>query len=215
MNIDKNYPIGILKGKVGDYVFYARKGKQCMRRRPQHVPTSYSPAQVAQQERIASLAVFYHALKNAGLYRFWQKAAEKIPQTGYNLLVGRNVPVFDNEGRISDFSKLCLTPDLLPQPHNIALAASGEREWTLAWELAPWRAKSQQNDLLMVALMKDSETYNIKIVDIGKVERKECRAVVRIPEPWQEYAHLFCLFYSQDTGKSSAGKYFDLLTIKN
>lgn len=205
---------GKISGKLDGYIFYVRNGKQCMRRKPQSCLQPLTPAQVAQQERIASLAVFYHAIKDAGLYVFWQRAADQLPQTGYNLLISQNSKIFDVEGRIPDFSKLMLTPDSLPLPYNISLQAGTEGEWILQWEDLRWGKKTKRDDRLMVVLMKDEESYNVKIVDIGEIHREDCRAVVRIPEELRGYAHLFCLFYSQVEGKSSASKYFKVFIHK-
>lgn len=204
----KTNVLGTISGKLDGRIYYVRNGKQYVRQVSQRPATSSTPAQVVQRERIASIAVLYHALKDAGLYAFWQEAAHRLPQTGYNLFVAQNYKIFDCGGLIPDFTKIMLTPERLMLPDNLSLIAGKGGEWILQWENICRVKKTQSDDRLIVVLMKDEKTYNVKIVDIGMVYREDCRAVVRIPEKLQEYAHLFCLFYSQVEGKSSASKYF-------
>ena len=106
---DRNPIPGCFLGTIGDYVVYLYRGKRCIRRKPSKVKPPSAPGQVAQQERMASIAIFYQALKGVGIYDFWRQATEGMMLHGYNLLVQRNLPAFGGDGRICDFSKLQLT----------------------------------------------------------------------------------------------------------
>ena len=49
-------------------------------------------------------------------------------QTGYNLLLQKNIRAFNGDGCICDFSKLQMTPDLLPLPDLLSMRVGEEGE---------------------------------------------------------------------------------------
>ena len=68
----------LVSGKMGNYVFCTYRGQQYVRRRPRKREGAPSPKQEAQMERMAAVAIFYRALKEAGLFPYWETAAEGL-----------------------------------------------------------------------------------------------------------------------------------------
>ena len=148
-------------GKIGDYVVYEYRGKTCIRHKPREPKLPSSPGQVAQQERMASIAILYQALKEVGIYPYWQQAAQGRIAHGYNLLLKANLPAFNYEGLICDFAKLQPTPNLLPLPDGLELAAEAGGTWRLSWRNTPCIPRAKDDDRLWLLLMRDGDTYTI------------------------------------------------------
>lgn len=198
------------KGKIDNIVVYMHRNRRCIRRKPTEAKPPSSPGQVAQQERMAAVATLYQALKEVGIYPYWQKAAEGLIQTGYNLLVKNNLPAFSGEGTICDFSKLLLATGNVPLPDELNLRPGKEREWILQWNNTLLTPQSKEDDRLWVMVMKDYETFDVETLDIGTCCRGEGRATIRIPETWNDYPHLFVIFCSRTGEECSKSRYFNI-----
>lgn len=196
-------------GKVGNYVICTYRGKKYVRRRPRKT-TPPSPRQRAQRERMASVGSFYTALKSAGLYPYWEKAAEGQLSHGYNLITRENMPAFQADGKICDFSKLQLTPSLLPLPDHLQLSKRPDGSWLLQWTNSPCMPGATNEDFLRVFLMGDTENFTPVPVDSGSTCREDNEATFALPEKAKDYSHLYVAFCSQASGKCSRCKYFDL-----
>lgn len=199
-----------ISGKVGNLIFYTRRNQLCVRSKPLAFKHPSSPGQIAQQERMAAAAIFYQALKKAGIYPYWQKAAEKLPQTGYNLVIKNNLAAFSGEGSICDFSKIRITIGTLPLPAGLKLEADENKGWILQWRNTPLFRKAREDDELLVVMMKNQETFDVKFADIGTHFRNESPVVFQIPETLQDYSHLFVIFCSRTNGECSESRYFNI-----
>ncbi|WP_251621365.1 DUF6266 family protein [Odoribacter lunatus] len=198
-----------ISGKMGDHVYYEYKGLPCVRSNPQKVQPPSSPGQLAQQEKMAAVAIFYQALKEVGIYAYWKKAAEGLLLTGHNLLVKANLPAFDGEGNICDFAKLRLTPDTLAAPDNLSLQAGEDGKLIARWSNAVPHPRTQPEDRLVVALMKgDVENYNVKLPDIGDFHRQDEEAIFQIPDKLKRYEKIFMFFINEQACQCSSAQLF-------
>ena len=66
MAIIENEILREARGRLGDFIIYQYRGKTCLRQRPARKTKQFSPGQLAQQERISSVAVLYQAAKSIG-----------------------------------------------------------------------------------------------------------------------------------------------------
>lgn len=198
------------RGKLGDYIIYSHRNRRCIRRKPTRIKSPSSPGQVAQQERMAAIAIFYQALKEVGIYPYWQKAAEGLTQTGYNLLIKQNLPAFSGEGKICDFSKILITMGKLPLPDEFKLEPGDDGECVLSWSNTPHTYGGDEDDRLMMVVMKDYETFDVEQLDAGDCCRKDCRVVFRLPDQLKGYTHMYVFFCSRAEGKSSMSRYFNI-----
>ena len=195
-------------GKVGDYVVYEWRGQLCLRRKPREPKPPSSPGQIAQQERMASIAIFYRALQEVGIYPYWQHAAMGMVMHGYNLLVKTNLPAFNYEGLICDFNKLQLTPDLLPLPDGLTLDVEADGTYRLVWTNTACLPGAKPDDRLRLLLMRDCDTFDPAELDIGDAARADGEVRFCIPEGLQDYAHLYVIFCSRAGWVCSKSRYF-------
>lgn len=192
-------------GRIGKFVIYQRLGKTCIRTLPA-CRSPVSTALLSQQERIASIAIFYKAIGAAGLKDSWQKAEKPRGWSGYNLFVQQNMPAFTSEGEIGDFDKLQLTAGSLQLPDEITLRSVPNGEWILEWSNRTLYPPGEDDDRMQIALMRCRDRFDVGIPDIGDFRRKDGKAVFRIPEEYKNFAHLFCFFCSEADGRMSRSK---------
>lgn len=168
-----------------------------MRRRPRPSERPPAPGVVAQQERMASVAILYRCLKAVGLYAYWQRAAKGSAMSGYNLLMRENLPAFDADGTIRDFTKLRLSPDLLPLPDNLTLAPTDDGAWRLAWEVSSMLPGAREDDRLLLFAMCDKSSFDLHPVDADGARRGDGGAVFRLPDSLPGCGHVFVTFCSR------------------
>ncbi|WP_251621631.1 DUF6266 family protein [Odoribacter lunatus] len=204
---------GNFTGVIDDVIVYVYRNRRCIRRKPGKVKPPSAPGQVAQQERMASIAIFYQALKEVGIYPYWQKAAEGRVANGYNLLVQQNLPAFNSNGMICDFSKIRLTDGSLALPDELRLREAEEADgWVLAWTNTPYQVNAWADDRLKLFVMKeDGGTFDVEPLEAVEGVRQDGQVMFRLPEYLQGYPHLYVLFCSHTTGACSKSKYFNLL----
>lgn len=197
-------------GTVDGLIVYMHRNQRCIRRKPLSVKPPTAPGQLAQQERMASIAIFYHALKSAGIYSWWQKAAEGMVVNGYNLLVKLNLPAFGREGMICDFTKIRITTGTVALPDALRVKPAGDKRWRIEWVNPPCQVNAGADDRLWLYVMKDSETFDVESVATGGVCRQDGGAEFTLPEELADYPHLYVVFSSQESGTCSESKYFNI-----
>lgn len=210
IEFEKNPFLYGLRGRIGDFVVYQYRNRRCIRQVPRHTTAPSTPGQVAQQERIAALAIFYQAMKEVGIYRHWQEAAKGMVQTGYNLLVKANLPAFDGNGRICDFPRLLLTTGRLRLPGDLRVSPSEAGTVAVEWSHHPF-PRTAPDDRLHALLLKDGESFDLLPADTGGSRRDECRALIRLPEEGKDFPHLYLFFCSETSGECTNSLYFNLL----
>ncbi len=203
-----------MSGRIGDFIVYNHRNRICVRSYPTNVKAPCTPGQLAQQARVASIAVFYHALKEAGVYEYWKKAAEGMTQSGYNLLVRCNLPAFDGEGRIGDFSKLQLSQGKVRQLSGLNLEEGTDGEWRLTWNGSIQWQFARKDDVVKLYVMEDGgEEFDVEPIETGECRRGDGECVFRLPERCKDFPHLYVLVCSRADGQCSSSRYF-LLTHK-
>lgn len=212
IEIEKNPLLRSLRGRIGNLVFYRYRNKVCVRQVPRHVKAPSTPEQIAQQEKIAALAIFYQAMKEAGIYPYWQEAAKGMVQTGYNLLVKANLPAFDGDGRICNFTRLLLTTGRLRLPDDLRVSVPEAGTIAVEWSHYPL-PRTNPDDRLHALLLKDGESFDLLPADTGGCRRDDCRALIRLPEEGKEFPHLYLFFRSETNRKCTNSIYFNLLNI--
>lgn len=205
---NKNRITENFSGRYGDAIFYPYRNLTCVRQMPKEMPAPTSPGQLAQQERIASIGILYRAMKEAGLYPYWQKAAEGLTWNGYNLLVKANLPAFGHDGTICDFSKIQLSAGKVALPDNLRQEKDADGNRVVKWDNNPLKTNARDDDRVWLAAMKDRETFDIQLLDTDEACRRDGRVLVRLPEILKNYLHLYVAFCSPANGECSASRYF-------
>lgn len=197
-------------GTLDDMIVYMHRNRRCIRRKPLTVKPPSAPGQVAQQERMASIAIFYRALKEVGIYAWWQKAAEGMLWHGYNLLVKLNLPAFEREGKICDFTKIRITTGPVALPDAPRLTPVGDGVWRLYWVNTPYQVNAGEDDRLWLFVMKDSETFDVEPVATGGICRRDGGVEFSLPKELTDYTHLYVVFSSPANGTCSESRYFNI-----
>ena len=206
MAISENELLRKLRGRIGDLIIYQSKGKTCVRRMPEQV--TLNPVMLDQQERYAGVAVLYQALKVVGLHEIWRRAMEEEAMSGYNWFVKCNCPAFTKEGCVGDFEKVFLSCGDLPLPDGLRLVQGEGNELALEWEDGAPYPGALEDDRLVVALMRDGRSLEVKVLEGEDWLRERQRVVIRLPTEWKDYRHLFCFFCSAAGDRDSWSRYF-------
>ncbi len=206
MAISENELLRKLRGRIGDLIIYQSKGKTCVRRMPEQV--TLNPVMLDQQERYAGVAVLYQALKAVGLHEIWRRAMVEEAMSGYNWFVKCNCPAFTKEGCVGDFGKVFLSCGDLPLPDGLRLVQGEGNELALEWEDGAPYPGASEDDRLVVALMRDGRSLEVKVQEGEDWLRERQRVVIRLPTEWKDYRHLFCFFCSAAGDRYSWSRYF-------
>ncbi|MCX4290621.1 MAG: hypothetical protein OSJ36_02360 [Odoribacter sp.] len=205
---NNNFNIGKIKGKAGGCTVYKRLGKTCVRSCPDSRKLT-SAGQVAQQHRIASVAILYKAVRAAGLDVCWKAADKPAGWTGYNLFVTKNLPAFAPDGFIGDAGKVRLTVGTgIYLPDEIAIRQAGENTWALSWKNTTCYPGCHAEDRVVLAFMRGGKYFAIKILnEFGIACRKDGCAEFKLPTEWLGYSNVYCFMRSK-TGAVSDSKHF-------
>ena len=224
-----------LTGERGGYIIYERRGQLCVRRKPERKGEVLQAGMVAQQERVAAVAVLFRQIKEAGLYSLWQEAARGQLAHGYNLVQRANVGAFDGVGRVRAFEKLCLTPGLMPLPDGLTLEWEMTREmagtmmkvsipykegeatggtWRLTWGLKEPLPGTSVTDRLVALAMRDEDTFTLFPVDTGDASRGDGEATLALTGEAARCEHVYVFFRSRSVLLSTHSFYFNLKKIK-
>lgn len=200
--------MGRLQGKLGGCTVYDRMGETCVRTLPESRKLTGKEV-IAQQRRIASIAILYKALKSAELAKYWNDAEKPSGWSGYNLFVSKNLPAFTPDGLIGDADKVCLTVGTgIYLPDELSIRRGGENTWTLTWKNVTSYPGNDAGDCMILALMQGKDRFAIKIFDeAGVIRRRDEYAELILPAAWQGYTHLYC-FMRSETGKVSDSRHF-------
>lgn len=201
-------------GAMDEFIVYDWRGLKCLRRRPTGWPDTPPPGARAQQERLAAVAVFFQAMKAAGLYPYWQRAAEGMTAHGYNLVVRENLAAFGADGAIRDFTKLRLTPNLMPLPDGLTLSDGDGDAWLLEWEAGEWLPGTEADDDARLLAMRDAETFVLLPVEAGGALRGDGSARFRLPDGASDFTHLFVYFCSRTDGICTSSRYYNLKSLQ-
>lgn len=211
MAISKNRLLQKMSGRIEDLIVYQCHGKTYVRTMPDRESIELTPEMKEQQERWAGVAAFYQAVKAAGLYGVWKKAAEGTGLSGYNLFVREHQMVFNRKGCAADMSKLTVTVGRAGLPDGMQVAEYDGETVVVEWKNEEKYPDAEEGDRLAVALVRqeEEEGWSVEVPDIGEWRRKGCRAVIRLPPEWAGIEQMYCFFLSE-SGEVSRSKYFYL-----
>ena len=207
----KNVLLHGMSGRIGDLIVYHYHGKTYVRSMPEKGSIELTPEMKEQQERWAGVAAFYQAVKAAGLYAAWKKAAEGTGLTGYNLFVREHQMVFNREGYAADMSRLTVTVGRVGLPDGMRVAECDGETAVVEWRNEERYPDAEEEDRLAVVLVRQEkdEGWRVEVPAIGDWQRKHCRAIIRLPTEWAGVEQMYCFFQSE-SGEVSRSRYFYL-----
>jgi hypothetical protein len=184
-----------LSGSIEGLVFVKGKKRTYMRSMPRERKASeWSDKQREARNGFREVIKFAARHKNKVIVPIWNKAAEDLAMSGYNLFVKANRAAFDAQGKLSKPELLHFSTGNLPLPYRLWAEADGQDPHSIA---VSWTdqlgGSSNGEDCLMAVIYQNGDKG---IVNTG-VTRKEGKATLANPSPEKGEVYLFLFFWNK------------------
>jgi hypothetical protein len=196
-------------GSVGDIIGYIKNGKQYFRTKPEHINDAKSKKQVNQRTRFSACNRLAKSALNDILKPVWKKAA--ITMTGFNLFVKTNLSVFDETGKISNYSNLKFSVGNLPLPENIVItnAVAGNGAINIIWTDNSGVNHAAATDRLRVVALKVNKP--VVITGLNFIRNAQL-ATVQLPYVAGDAVHVYA-FFQDEKGNNFSDSFHALVNI--
>lgn len=160
--------LGGVSGTVGNVVGGSWKGISYLRVKSDHYNDANSAKQVTQRTKFAACVAFAKLIMDTIIRPIWNKKAVKM--SGFNLFTKTNLPAFNADGDIEDFSQLQVSTGDLPLPNNVAIADDAATEGGIAitWEDNSGVGSALATDELRVMAICNGEVNVLQGVNISR-----------------------------------------------
>jgi hypothetical protein len=198
-------------GTLGNIVGFQWHGIQCFRARPNFVRNPNSPKQVAQRTRFKAIQLLAKQCLSKTLKEIWKRGT--VEMTGYNLFTKKNIRIFDELGKITDYSKLKLSVGILPLPNEFVVETrvDGNCVVTVSWEHDARIAGFNPKDRLQVVAIINSEVIHVEGLT---ARRSDETATFQLPCGGGTLIHLYIYFYNEGLMDGSPS-YYQLVEVPN
>ncbi|MDX9883167.1 MAG: DUF6266 family protein [Prolixibacteraceae bacterium] len=201
--------LGGFSGKVGNVIGGNWKGIDYMRSRTSQKKDANSIKQQNQRAKFSGCIALANSIMSTIILPIWNKKA--IRMTGYNLFVKTNLPVFDTNGAITDYSNLKISVGDLLLPTNLVIKNNGAGNGAL---LATWSDNSgtgnaAPTDRIRVLVICDGEVVEMQGLTFS---RQTEFASFSIPFGSGKIVHVYAFFENESKTNFSINNY-TLLTI--
>lgn len=188
-----------IKGRLGNVIFFTRFGRTYVRSRAQKVHDPSTPLQQQQRKRMNDVMAFYKVVRQSVLAGIWREAASGLHMSGMNLFVKLNIAAFSGDGRVTDYEKLHFSCGVLPcgDRFRVTWQPSG-RLVKVDWENATLLNRDRYSDRFMAVMLFENDEFIVSHAENGGFRRKDCRAVLRLPEGRQTPLRVYCFFAAED-----------------
>lgn len=162
--------LGILdgvSGKVGNVVGANWKGIDYIRAKATNRRDPKTEKQVQQRTRFKGLSDFAKPLVYHLIAPVWNHQAGKM--TGMNLFTKTNMPAFNSQGEIEDFSKLVFSIGKLASPTELVVEKTDGTESGIdvSWVNGELDRGNADDRLMLVAIDKDNGMIYTQLKGIG------------------------------------------------
>lgn len=196
----------LIRGRVGNLVFYSVRGETRVRSLPLLKRISHSPEQELNHRRLIVAVRFYQRLKTLRLRDVWREATRETTINGYNLFLKQNLHVF-NERTLFDPAGLSMTAGTLPRMNGLALVSQVEDEITVAWKNSLEMDGERAHDRLCAVVLFEGRMYTPVWLEGIEACRRNRRATFGLGRVPSGRAHLYCFFASPDGQAYSPSDY--------
>lgn len=199
-----------LSGKLGDTLVFVRYGDDMIvRMAPSpRKKGSWSAKQQSQRSRFQSVVWFYRLYKESVVIPIWNLSAT-VKHTGFNLFVQANMPAFDPNGQVCDYSLLHFSTGSVPLPQNLKAERNAENPSQLLfrWNAKPVNQAEKSSDKLMVFAYKPGYRTALN----PGATRADGAANLDLPADWvPQKLNLYLYFQRADGSAYSNDRYFEL-----
>ena len=196
----------LIRGRVGNLVFYSVRGETRVRSLPLVKRTLRSPEQEMNRRRLIVAVRFYQRLKTLRLRDVWREATRETVINGYNLFLKQNLHVF-NEHTLFDPAGLSMTAGTLPRMNGLTLVSQVVDEITVAWKNSLEMDGERTHDRLCAVVLFEGRMYTPVWLEGIEACRRNRRATFGLGRVPSGRAHLYCFFASPDGQAYSPSDY--------
>jgi len=195
-----------LSGSIEGMVFVKGKYRTYMRSMPRERKAGeWTAKQKQQRNGFASLIRFAGEQKHRVIIPIWNKAAENINMSGFNLFVKANRAAFATQGKVSSPALLHFSTGELPLPYMLWAGVDAQNPESIA---ISW------TDQLADALHGDDQLMAVFYHDGAKApvntgfKRKDQKGEIANPFPDAEDVYLFLYFWNERLDQYSPDQVF-------
>lgn len=187
----------------GDIIFYRVEKQIRIRRCPEKVKNVNSEAQQLQRNRMRTVMAFYRTNGETVLPVIWKEMARELVMSGYNLFVKKNIAVFDQNHKITDYKALYISDGYLELPLKLRVSGSAEGRIEIRWKNLLPVISGRDNDHLMIAWLPDNGSFTLRMICDSNFCRQNESAEFYLPELKYENLHIYCFFAATDRKRFS------------
>lgn len=212
MKADANTGL-LIRGKVGDLIYYVRNGKQYVRRKlipgkqPKWETRGLTEKQKAVSVRFAVVQTFYSKYNECISPVIWRSAAQKARRTGPNLFHSLNSKCFDGEGKLVDFEHFLFSRGVLLLPRRMRLVSDGQK-FRLTWEEEREWTTAFPADRLWVGVLYARHPLAPRLALDVKGVRGDFSGEFMLDSAMGTEAYIYCFFGREDETAFSDSCYF-------
>jgi hypothetical protein len=196
--------LGGVSGTVGNVVGGSWKGISYLRVKSDHYNDANSDKQISHRAKFSACVALARSIMDTIIRPIWKKKAVKM--SGFNLFTKTNLPAFDGNGDIADFSQLQISIGDLPLPGNLSIQddAAAEGGISVTWVDNSGVGSASATDKLRVLAICNGEVNVLQGVNIT---RNAGAANILLPFGPGVEVQVYVFFESVENGTFSVDKH--------
>ena len=197
-----------LSGSIEGLVFVKGKYKTYMRSMPRERKASeWSEKQKETRSGFKSVVRFAVKHKKKVVVPIWNKAAEDLNMSGYNLFVKANRAAFDAQGNVGKPELLHFSTGALALPYRLWAEADAQNPQSISVSWTDQLAGSANGDDCLMAVIYQNGDKGI--VNTG-FTRKEEKAILANPTPDAGEVYLYLFLWNKELDMYSEDQVFNI-----
>lgn len=203
----------LMKGRMGNLIYYVRNGKQCVRRvaipgkKRKWEEDGRTLKQKTVTGRFAVVQAFYSKYCEWITPEIWRLAAREEGRMAPNLFNAVNSHYFSGEGKLVDFEKFRFTQGSLVLPRKMRIGKNGLR-YRVSWEEERDWQTAAPSDRLCVGVLYADYPLAPRLAGETTGMRGDLCGEFQLDEAMGKEAHVYCFFVREDETAFSESCYF-------
>lgn len=207
----------LLRGKMGNMIYYTRNGKTYARRaripgkKRKWEKEGRDPRQAAAAKRFGTVTRLYSFFSREVSAEIWRAAVRGTEVMPQNLFHRLNCGCFDGEGRLTAPERFRFTEGRLVPPPGMRVERLGGGRFAVTWEEAEgtWSTASPSDRLRAGVIYEDISPTTWPVAETSGL-RGDGRGEFRL-DPARPLAHVYLYFEREDGTAWSPSTYFRLV----
>lgn len=211
----KDLSTPLMKGRMGNLIYYVRNGKQCVRRvaipgkKRKWEEEGRTTKQKTVTGRFAIVQAFYSKYSECISPEIWRLAAREERRMAPNLFNSVNSHCFSGDGELIDFEKFRFTQGCLVLPRKIRMEQKG-KYYRITWEEERNLETAAPTDRLCVGVLYAGYPLAPRLALETSGVRADLYGEFRLDETMGKEAHVYCFFARENETAFSESCYFKI-----